>query len=105
MGITLEQWRAVIGCFSQPVKSVSRLKTLKMKYVSLSVRVLLFYLLVVEGIESNPGPPRRGAGGLGARGCNGGARGFGPPRGRGLAQADYFANFPTLSETERQDRP
>ena len=56
MGVSIQQWRAVIGCFSQPLKVRTRLKTLSLKYVSLSVRILLFFLLVVEGVEANPGP-------------------------------------------------
>ena len=69
--------------------------------------ILLFLLLVVEGVESNPGPPRH----LPDRGGRGGdtvARGFGArrfsaPEGRGLRNNDYFADFPPLSHPERPD--
>ena len=61
MGFSTEQWRITIGCFSQPFKSIDRLKTIKMGYtvlISLSVQTLMFILLVVQGVEANPGPPR-----------------------------------------------
>ena len=56
MGITLELWRARIGCFVMPRKCRTHLETLKPVSVSLAIRLVLFYLLVAEGIESNPGP-------------------------------------------------
>ena len=91
MGISTEQWRSTIGCFSQPLKSITRLKNIKLRYsacVSFGVRTLLFLLLVVEGVEANPGPPRgRGRGSKGASG-------FGPPTGRGAGSTDYFSDNP-----------
>ena len=91
-----------IGRFCLPMKSKTRLKTLKLKYVTLSIRILLFLLLVVEGVESHPGPPR---GGRGGRGGENAARGFGAPRGRGSRSRsnDYFANFPPLGGPGRPD--
>ena len=71
MGVTVEQWRAKIGSFSQPFKTKSRLETLKWKSVSLALRLVLFFLLVAEGIEANPGPGSRGRGGNGGRGNRG----------------------------------
>ena len=58
----MEQWRAKIGSFLQPVKSKTRLDTLKcnVKSLTLAIRLLLFFLLVAEGIEANPGPASRG---------------------------------------------
>ena len=107
MGITVEQWRAVIGCFSQPVRVKCKIQTLRLRYnacMSLSIGLLLFALLVVEGIEANPGPGPRGGGaesgtergyrGRGSgRGYNGAARGYGPPRGRGARNVDHFADY------------
>ena len=101
MGISIEQWRAVVGCFSQPARTKTRLKLLNIRYgahLSLSIRLLLFALLTVAGIESNPGPA---TGTTGNRG-RGAARGSGPPRGRGSGRGsgrvDYFANYPTSSQ-------
>lgn len=75
MGIDINQWRARIGCFSQPVKKCVHIQTLKIKHISFALRLVLFLLLVVQGIESNPGPPRPGR--------NSGARGRGSNRSRG----------------------
>ena len=70
MGISIPQWRVKIGAFSQPVKSKTNIKTLKTKYVSLAIKIALFYMLVVQGIESNPGPGSgRGRGGSGNNGA------------------------------------
>ena len=44
------------GCFSQPCKEVTFLRTLKIKHIAICIHVCLFYLLVAQGIESNPGP-------------------------------------------------
>lgn len=51
MGISLEQSRVRIGCFNMPVKCRNKLKTLRLKYASLSIRVVLFFLLLAEGFE------------------------------------------------------
>lgn len=40
-----------------PRKCKTHLKTLKPVTMSLAIRLVLFYLLVVEGVESNPGSP------------------------------------------------
>ena len=59
MGNTVEQWRATIGGFCQPVKTITRLKKIKVKYstcISLAIKVVLFMMLVVEGVGSNPAP-------------------------------------------------
>ena len=83
-----------------PRKCRTHLETLKPVSVSLAIRLVLFYLLVAEGIESNPGPysqttdagsergsPRgRGGRGRGGRGGRGGSR-----RNRGET-TDIFAN-------------
>ena len=73
MGIDISQWRARIGCFTQPLKIKLHIQTIKVKNVLFVIRLLLFLLLVVQGIETNPGP------GLGPND----ARGRGQPRGRG----------------------
>ena len=66
-----------------PLKRKIRLKTLRLKYMSLSIRIVLFFLLAAEGIESNPGPESRDS--RGSRGSNSRGRGAegGFPRGRG----------------------
>ena len=53
MGVTVEQWRAKIGSFLQPVKSKTRLDTLKcnVKSLTLAIRLLLFFLLVAEDTQ------------------------------------------------------
>lgn len=57
MGISVEQWRQRIGTFSQPVRSSKMMPklVLKSKYLSLGIRNLLFLMLVVQDVESNPG--------------------------------------------------
>ena len=78
MGIDVRQWRARIGCFSQPIKTANPMKTLRLRHVSLAIRALLFLLLVVQGLESNPGPYNRGRGGQGGKGGRGRGRDFDP---------------------------
>ena len=104
MGVSLELSRARIGCFVMPRKCRTRVETVKPVFVSLAFRLALFYLLIAEGIESNPGPnsrtidagseqglsPRGRGRGRGARG-NGGRGGRGSRRGRGET-VDIFAN-------------
>ena len=68
MGIDIYQWRARIGCFSQPVKKTIHMLTLRIKHVTIAIRILLSLLLVVQGVESNPGPGERGRGGGRGRG-------------------------------------
>ena len=62
MGVDLGTWRQRIGCFSQPLKQLKSafVKPLTVKYISLSIRVALFYLLVAQCVEPNPGPTNRG---------------------------------------------
>ena len=55
-------------------------------YMSLGLRTLLLVLLVAQGVEPNPGPPKPSG-----RGNRGSAQGVGAPRGRG--SRDYFANY------------
>ena len=87
MGISLELWRMRVGSFVMPLKCKTRLKTLRLKYVSLSIRILLFFLLLVEGIEANPCP---GAGSGDSKGTFSRGRGAedGLSRGRG-AEGGY----------------
>jgi len=62
MGISIEQWRSKIGCFSQQNKSKTRLKTLVVHLnawlkSSLRVAVCLAAILIICGdVEQNPGP-------------------------------------------------
>ena len=59
----VQLWRARIGCFLQPDKRGSIFKTLKVfgQKFSLSLRLVLALsvLLIMAGVEQNPGPPRR----------------------------------------------
>ena len=111
MGNTVEQWRATIVGFCQPVKTKTRLKTINVKYstsISLAIKVVLFMLLAVEGVESNPGPrsntndPSRGRGG---RGNHGSARGTGPPRVQGSAHTDHFSGYSDVKVDDRHVGP
>ena len=77
MGIDVDTWRRRIGSFSQPYKGKFPLRTLKMKSLSLCIRVCLFFLLVMQGVETNPGPGT-GPGGLGSG--SGSGSGSGPGR-------------------------
>lgn len=56
MGIDVSLWRARIGTFTQPLARRGWVQGLKLMGVSLCIRTVLFYLLVVHGIEMNPGP-------------------------------------------------
>ena len=55
-GIELSLWRARVGTFSQPIKCKTTFPVLRVNGVLLCVRVLLFLLLAVNGVETNPGP-------------------------------------------------
>ena len=78
MGIDTVSWRQRIGCFSQPIKSKSHTQTLTIGRISVIIRLLLFLLLVVHGVESNPGPETvRGRGRGSASGRGSGNRGRG----------------------------
>ena len=70
--------------------------------MTLSIRILLFLLLVVEGVESHPGPHR---GDRGGHGCKNAAQVVGAPRGRGWRSRsnDYFANSLPLGGPGRHD--
>ena len=74
MGIDISAWRCRIGCFSQPLKTKCRLKTIKIQNISIFIRVCLFLLLVVQGIEWNPGPGT-GSGPGGSSNTRSGSRG------------------------------
>ena len=54
--IEIALWRARVGTFSQPIKCRTALPVLRITGVLLGVRVLLFLLLAVNGVETNPGP-------------------------------------------------
>ena len=116
MGDTLELWRARIGCFVQPVKTRSRIQTLSVSAfsVSLAIRLTLFLLLVVHGVESNPGP---GSSINGAAADSGDTRGRGTGRGRGrgarggmgrgfqnVEAEDFFADTSTSGSSRRVTR-
>ena len=69
MGITVELWRCRIGCFSQNHTRLSKSTggkthlTMFQSSISLSLRIALCALLIVQGIECNPGPAREKEGG------------------------------------------
>lgn len=79
MGVSVEMWRCRIGCFSQPVKLKSALQVLVVSRssVSLSIRIALFLLLAMHGVEQNPGPRSRGGNNRGVDGRGGKTRGQG----------------------------
>ena len=78
MGIDIVFWRVRIGTFIQPAKCHSRIPVLTITGMSLYIRTLLFLLLAVYGVETNPGPVN-GPGTLG----KGGATGSSSSKGRG----------------------
>ena len=103
MGVSIELWRMRTGCFVMPRKCKDHLKTLKPVSMSLAVRLILFYILVAEGIESNPGPGSRSRGPQSPRGRGRGGRG-----GRGRPTVDIFAEPPVSglsSQSNRVDPP
>ena len=59
MGISLELWRSRIGCFSQPARCKSSLNGTNLRstltFLSFSLRLALFALLITQCIEPNPG--------------------------------------------------
>lgn len=64
MGITTEQYRARIGGFSQPDKSpkypkLDKLDIMAIARTSRLVAQVLLILLVIGGVERNPGPPKQ----------------------------------------------
>ncbi|KAH3820959.1 hypothetical protein DPMN_122712 [Dreissena polymorpha] len=61
MGISVQQWHAKIGTFSQPVKCKQTFQTLKPMGLSLAIKAVLFYLLLALCVESNLGPPKTGS--------------------------------------------
>ena len=71
MHMDIVAWRCRIGCFSQPIKSKRKIQTIKIQNISIFIRICLFLLLVVQGVESNPGPGT----GSGPGGANRGTRG------------------------------
>ena len=110
MGDTLQQWRSRIGCFTQPAKNKTHFQTLciSKNCISIGLRVMLFLMLVAQGIESNPGPGSDSAaagGDVRGRGSSrGSSRGHGNGRGgsghggmgRGLEPEDFFADEPVV---------
>ena len=63
MGVTTETWRVRIGTFSQPRKTPSTdIDSLKPKHMGLCIRLLLFFLLDAQCVETNPGPTTKGRG-------------------------------------------
>lgn len=63
MGVSLELWRCRIGYFVQPDKRKTYIRAIILSgtQVRTSIRILLALsvLLVMAGVEQNPGPPRR----------------------------------------------
>ena len=65
MGVSIEQWRCRIGCFTHPKSKISTTMGCRgikpgPTSLSLAIKIVLFLLLTVEGIELNPGPTTRG---------------------------------------------
>ena len=52
--VSTEFWRSRIGCYTMSRKCKIQLRTLKPVQMNLVIRLVLFYLLDAEGIESNP---------------------------------------------------
>ena len=82
MGVEIELWRARIGSFSQPIKCKTLWSVLRVKSVSLCIRILLFLLLAVNGVETNPGPGPN-SGNAAEKGRGGSTSGSSRGRGRG----------------------
>ena len=63
MGIALELWRSRIGCFIQSTKQRSRTTEMNLSsaltFLSFSIRLALFALLIAQCVEPNPGPPKQ----------------------------------------------
>ncbi|XP_052795436.1 uncharacterized protein LOC128228275 [Mya arenaria] len=61
MGISLQQWRAKIGTFSKQLiknKAVLGSRILQLQGLSLSIRIFLFFILLAQCVEPNPGPSK-----------------------------------------------
>lgn len=119
MGDSIQQWQCRIGSFVQPLKIKHVFQTLcvRLTFISLSLRLALFGLLLAQGIESNPGP---GPGSTGSsRGINSGSsvRGRGTGHGRGGNRGgvsgrafssaepdDFFADVPKPGQSRRVTR-
>ena len=56
MGISIQVWRARIGTYSQPNKIKASTETLQIGNLSLCIRICLFFLLIAQCVEPNPGP-------------------------------------------------
>ena len=67
MGISIEQWRCKIGCFSQPKKCTTRVNVNNVHLTSglksgLRLVICLAAILILCGdVEQNPGPSTDGA--------------------------------------------
>ena len=53
MGVSIEVWRAKVGTFTQPNMAKMAMRTLKTKHILLLIRMILSFLLVANGVESN----------------------------------------------------
>ena len=106
MGVSIEMWRCRIGCFSMPVKLKSALQVLVVSRstVSLSIRLTLFLLLAMHGVEQNPGPRSRGGNTRGVDGRGGRTRGQG--RGTPIVQnePDLFSQQSDAPPSRRSTR-
>lgn len=123
MGDSVQQWRCRIGSFMQPLKTKYAFQTLcvRLTYVSLSLRLALFGMLLAQGIESNPGPGPGSTGSSRGRNSGGSVRGRGTGRGRGGTRGgvsggvsgrafsraepdDFFADVLTSGQSRRVTR-
>ena len=102
MGVTLQQWRISIGLYTQLVKTREKRVgiDIRLPNVSLLIRVLLFMLLAIYGIERNPGPQTRGKGGNAGNTTE--IRPRGPGRGPKPTASTAHAEHETASNTPAQ---
>jgi len=95
MGISIEQWRCKIGCFSQPNKFKTRVNVIHVHLTTglksgLRLVICLAAILILCGdVEQNPGPPKH---------STDGARSKTPPRQQALVNA---SNDPSSVSIER----
>ena len=58
MGINIELWRVRIGTFNPGIKKRLKFHGICLSRGTFSVAVRLCILLIIGGVEQNPGPPK-----------------------------------------------
>lgn len=58
MGVTVGQWRAQIGCFSQPGPKSRFVPAAIKNMAAFPSMLIVAALLIIGGVEPNPGPPK-----------------------------------------------